>query len=168
MTEERAIPKSTVPSLLEAFRAAFDSPFKVERIAYERGKSTFTVERLVPEDSVTPEDLGSEFLTAYQMIRQHSDLEIQEAVDDPLEAVARAVQTLTARGYKLTMFVCEDRNQLRDWIRRDLRVEDIWQVPLIEDPDAHDAGIFVAGSKAGALVREIEAAVFCRIGASRG
>lgn len=165
MTEERAIPKSTVPALLEAFRESFAAPFKVERLVYERGRPSFTVERLVPEDSLGPEDVGAEFLTPYQMVRQHSDLEVQEPVDDPLEAVGRAVQQLSTRGYRLTMFVCESRDVVRAWMRRDLRVEDIWQVPLVEDPDAHDRGLFVIGSKTGTLIKDIEAAVLCRIGA---
>lgn len=168
MTEERRIPKSTVPVLLETFREAFGSPFKVERLVYERGRPAFTVERLVPEDSLTTQDVGSEFLTAYQMVRQHSDLEIQEPVEDGLEAVARAVQSLTARGFKLTMFVCESREVVREWMRRDLRLEDIWQVPLVEDPEARDSGVFVVGSKSGTLIREIEAAVFCRNEVRRG
>lgn len=162
------IPKSTVQGLLEAFRDAFGAPFKVERLVYERGRSTFTVERLVPEDSLSVADVGNEFLTAYQMVRQHSDLEIQEPAEEPLEAIGRAVQSLSARGFKLTMLICESRELVREWVRRDLRLEDIWQVPLVEDPDMHDNGVFVVGSKSGALIRDIEVAVFCRIEVRRG
>lgn len=164
VSEERPIPRSTVPGLLEAFRDAFASPLRVERLVYERGRPTFVVERLVPEDQVDAEETETEYLTAYQMVRQHGEIEVQEPIDDPLEAIARAVQSLTTRGFKLTMFVCESRDMVRAWLRRDLRVEDIWQVPLVEDPDAHDAGVFVVGSKSGSLIRDVEAAVLCRIG----
>lgn len=165
VSEERAIPRTTVPGLLEAFQDAFSSPFKVERLVYERGRTAFAVERLVPEDAVADGDEHGEgtYLTAYQMIRQHADLDVQEPVAEPLEAVARAVQTLTGRGYDLTMFVCERRELVREWMRRDLRLEDIWQVPLVEDADATDSGVFVVGSKSGTLIRDIEAAVLCRL-----
>ncbi len=163
VTEERAITRNTVPGLLEAFRDAFDAPFKVERIVYERGRTSFSVERLVPEDSLeTPEERG-EMATAFQMIRQHADLDVQEAGADPLESVARAVQALTSRGHKLIMFVCENRDLVRQWLKRDLRLEDIWQVPLYEDPDAQASGVFVVGSKTGTLLRDIEAAIMCPI-----
>ncbi len=163
-TEERTIPRSTVPGLLEAFGDAFRSPFKVEKLVYERGKGAFTVERLVPEADVegSREDVDAAFLTPFQMIRQHAELEIQEPVEDPLEALSRAIQSLTTRGIKLTMFVCDTRSAVRAWLGRDLRVEDIWQVPIHEDPDVHDAGVFVVGSRSGPHLKDIEAAILCR------
>ena len=163
-TEERAIPRNNVGALIEAFRDSFAGPHKVERLVYVRGKPTFTVERLVPADSLPEAEAdGSDFLTPFQMIRQHADLEIQEPIGAPLEAIGRAVQSLTSRGLKLTMFVCESKDIVRSWLGRDLRIEDIWQVPLHEDPDAHEAGVFVVGSKEGALIRDIEAAILCRV-----
>jgi hypothetical protein len=166
VSEEREIPRTTVPGLLEAFQGAFSSPFKVERLVYERGRGAFTVERLLPEDAVAAEDDRGEgdYLTAYQVIRQHAELDVQEPIAEPLEAIARAVQSLTARGFDLTMFVCESRELVRDWLKRDLRPEDIWQVPLVEDADATGSGVFVVGSKSGTLVRDIEAAILCRLG----
>jgi len=163
-TEERAIPRNNVGVLFEAFREAFLGPHKVERLVYVRGRPTFTVERLVPADTLAEGGEGlPDFLTPFQMIRQHADLEIQEPIGAPLEAISRAVQSLTSRGLKLTMFVCESKDVVRAWLGRDLRIEDIWQVPLHEDPDAHESGVFVVGSKEGVLIRDIEAAILCRL-----
>lgn len=131
-------------------------------MVYVRGEEHLQVERMVPEDRM-PEGDDDQFLTAYQMVKQHADLEVQEPVDAPLEAVARAVQSLTSRKYHLTMFVVENREAIRAWLGRDLRIEDIWQVPLVEDPDAHERGLFVCGARTGTMVRDIEAAVFCRM-----
>lgn len=161
VTEERPILRSTVQGLIEAFQDAFQGPTKVEKLVYERGKPTFTVERIVPEAALGGDDMA-QFLTPFQMIRQHAELEIQEPQGSMLEAISRAVQAITTRGAKLTMFVCETREMTRVCLGRDLRVEDIWQVPLLEDPDAHEAGIFVIGSKSGPLLRDIEVAILCR------
>jgi hypothetical protein len=166
VTEERPISRSTVPGLIEAFQDAFRHPYKVELLVYRRGEPTFTVERLVPE-SAQPGKEGAEdgmeqFLTPFQMIRQHAELEIQEPYGLLLEAISRAIQSLTTRGFKLTMFVCSDKALVRK-MGRDLRIEDIWQVPLHEDPDAQDGGVFVVGSKTGSNIRDIETAVMCRM-----
>jgi len=152
-----------VPGLFEAFRDAFQDPIKVEKLVYERGKPSFTVERLVPEATLRASEDQAQFITPFQMIRQHAELEIQEPQDSVLEAISRAVQTITTHGAKLTMFVCETKEMARASLGRDLRIEDIWQVPLHEDPDSHEAGIFVVGSKSGPLIRDIEFAILCRV-----
>lgn len=163
VSEEHPIDGAKVSHLVEAVRSAFDSPMRVERMVYERARPTLTIERLVPEDALG-KDAAPAFLTPYQMVRQHADIEVLEPGDwSPVEAVARAVQSLTSRGYRLTMFVVENREVVREWFGRDLRVEDIWQVPLREDPETREDGLFVVGSKVGALIHEIEAAVLCRI-----
>lgn len=160
MTQECEIPVKTVPGLIDAFRSAFDNPAKVERLIYERGRTSFTVERLVPG---TPEVITEEsgLMTPYQMVRQHGEIDIQDAGADPLHDVARAVQSLTTRGFALTMFVCENKMVVREWLGRDLRLSDIWNVPLAEDPDVEDRGLFCIGSKTGPLVRDAEIAVLC-------
>ena len=84
-------------------------------------------------------------------------------MDSSLEAVAKAVQSLTSRRIRLTMFVAESQEVVREWLGKDLRIEDIWQVPFVADPDAHDQGLFVCGSRVGDMVQDIEAAVFCRM-----
>ena len=162
VSEVIPILRPTVQGLLETFQDVFRGPFKVERLRYVRGEEGVVVERLVPEDrDGVPEN--ESFVTAYQMVKQHADLEVQEPVDTPIEAVAKAVQSLTSRRLKLTMFIAESRGVVREWTGNDLRIEDIWQVPLIEDPDAHDLGLFVCGSRTGDMVQDIEAAVFCRM-----
>jgi hypothetical protein len=162
VTEVVHIPRPTVQGLIEAFRDVFRSPFRVERMRYTRGDEGLVVERLIPEDQVASR-ADSAFLSAYQMVKQHADMEVQEPVAAPVEAIARAVQSLSSRNIKLTMFVVESREAARAWVGKDLRIEDIWQVPLVEDPDALERGLFVCGSRSGNMVQDIESAVFCRM-----
>ncbi len=163
VTESRQIARATVPGLLEAFQDAFRHPYKVELLLYKRGEPTFTVERLVPEASIPKEDGDPTvaFLTPFQMIRQHAELEIQEESSvSLLERISHAVQSLTVRGFKFTMLVCGDKMQLRRATPL-LRVEDVWQVQLYEDPEAPVDKVFVIGSKSGAQLQDIETAVLC-------
>lgn len=161
VSEEVPIPRETVEGLLEATELALRAQFKVQRLLYTRGQKSLVVERRVPEDLLKK---PNDFLTPYQMITQHADVSINDANLEPLHMLAQAVQSLTTEGYKLSMFVCENREVLRRWLGNDLRPEHIWQVPLLEDPDMHDNGLFVVGSTRGSLIQHIEAAVFCRIG----
>lgn len=162
-TEKVPIPRTTVEGLLEAVRDAFSlRGSRVERLRYERGRQELEVERWVASDREPPKD--SEFLTPYSMIVQHAQVDIQEPGLEPLVSMARAVQQLTSERYKLSMIVCESKEVVRRWLGRDLRPEDIWQVPLLEDPDMHENGVFVVGSSRGLFIQDIEAAVFCRIG----
>jgi len=168
VTEERTIQRSTVAGLLEAFAAAFSSPYKVERLLYERGSTVFTVDRRVPAGKTgdrTADDGIVALLTPFQMIRQHADLEDAESdgAESAIETVARAVQSLTSRGHKLTMFVCPNRTMVREWLEKGIRVEDVWQVPLLEDADIRGSHFFVVGSKAGPSLRDVEAAVCCQM-----
>lgn len=167
VTEERPLPRSTVPAFLDAVREAFAGPFKIERLVYERGRPGFTVERSVPEASLGAVEPSSAYLTAYQMVRQHADLDVQELGVNTLESLARAVQSLAHRGFRLTMFVCESKDAVRSWMPGDLRLEDVWGVPVLEDPEARERGVFVVGSRVGPTIREIEGAVLCRLGESR-
>lgn len=163
-SEEIEIPGTTLSGLLTAVRQAVSSsPFKVERLLYSRGKPVITVERLVPED-LAPEPGDDEFLTPYQMVRQHSDIRAVDISNEGLATVARAVQLLTAENYRLTMFVCSNRDFVVRWLGDGLRPDHVWQVPLVEDPDVGFDGIIAVGSTRGNLVSDIEAAVICQIG----
>lgn len=161
VSEKVEIPRATVQGLIEAFRSAFRGP-KVERLVYERGLPYFTVERYDTTWNASQVTETDDFLSAYHMIKQHAELEILDPVGDALESVARAVQSLTSRNFKLIMFVAEGRGAVREWVGKDLRIEDIWQVPLVEDAEAYEHGLFVCGSRTGTMIRDIEAAVFCR------
>jgi len=162
VTETREISPTTVRGLLETIQGVVREQ-RVEKLLYVRGEP-LVVERYVPTPDVQDMADDDAFLTAFQAVRQHADLEIQPLHADPLSALARAVQSLTSRRYKLTMFICSSRDAVRSWLGNDLRIEDIWQVPLVEDFEATGGGVFVCGSASGSsMIRDIEAAVFCRM-----
>lgn len=111
-----------------------------------------------PEVGADPD----QFLTAFQMVRQHAEIEEVEASGDLLRDVAQAVQRLTTQGVKLSMFVCEAKHFVREASTdKHLRIEDVWQVPLHEDPEARGVGLLVVGSQSGPYICDIEVAVKC-------
>ena len=161
LTEETIeLPRRTIAGLLEAIKQAFaiKTP-RVHRFRWTRGAEHLIVERFRPES----EDTQDEFLSPYQMIRQYAQLEIMERKDEPLEMVAEAVQQLTIDGFKVTMLVCPSKEALRRAFHKSLRIDQVWQVPLYEDPDIDHEGVFVVGSTRGDMLRDIEAAVFCKM-----
>ena len=160
--------KTTIHELVASMRVVFaaDRP-RVERMLYERGRPLL-VERFGPPRSdgageETPDVLDA-FLTPYQMVRQHADLDVQEDAFFPLEALARAAQSLAERDCTPSMLVCRRGSDVRTWTKAlaGLRVEDIWQIPLIEDPEVDPERVYLAGSASGRkMIRDITAAVQC-------
>lgn len=161
-SEEIEIATTTLRGLLDAVRTAFNNPLRVERLNYTRGNPRLIVERLVPEG--TEQNRDDPFLTPYQMVRQHADVRVVDLSDEGLTTLSRAVQLLSVENYRLTMFVCSNRDFVSRWLGHGLRPDQVWQVPLIEDPDIEFDGILAIGSTRGNLIRDIEAAVVCKIG----
>lgn len=162
-SESYPLEKTTVAGLLDAIRAAFaDRSGKIERLTYARGTPSLTVERLVPPAEGSVE--SSEFVTPFQMVRQHADIGIHESTGDPLADLAGAVQQLATDGYRLSMFVCTDKDRLTQWLGHRLRAGQVWQVPVFEDPELDLDGVFAVGSTRGRFLKDVEAAVFCKMG----
>ena len=168
-TETIALPKRTQAALLNTISAAFQVP-RIERIAYVREDMTVTIERYVPQrsdESGSDPELTTGLLTAWQMVRQHADLDVLPCLGDThLVAVARAAARLHRQhSVPVTMLITSSREIADLWVHPagefDLSV--VFGVPLVLDADAPADGVIVAGSRISDMVKDIEAAVFCRM-----
>jgi len=153
--------RHTINGLLEVIRATLRKGPKVARIQYIRGEDLI-VERDLPAKEDVDGD-GSGFITPYQVIRQHAQVAIQEPEFSPIESVCRAVQQLHEDGYALTAIVALNRNAVRDWVGKSVRLQILFRAPLLEDPETPEGCVFICGSKMGDMVSDIEYAVLCRL-----
>jgi hypothetical protein len=143
--------------LCEAIVGLFKRPDKPTRILYTKGEGLL-VERTVPESKV-PED--SPFVTPYQMVRQHAEVEIIES-GTPAEMLCRAATAMAARDYQATMFIARSRDVVDRWFT-DGRVDVILRLPFFEDTDCPEGFLVLAGSQTGVMMAQIEYAVLCRM-----
>lgn len=159
VTETLPISRPTVTGLLETFQEAFRGKDKPVRVLYSKG------EDLLVERSVMREEGDSEspFLTAYQMVRQHSELEIQEIKGSPLLAACTAVQDLRDQKSPLTFVVVFSYEALSSWLPKDVDLEKLFGVNLFADPEAPEDCIFFCGSSISPMIRDVEKAICCRM-----
>jgi len=158
VSESVEVPRPSVQSLLEVIKQLFASPNKPIRFLYIKGEP-LVVEKGVPESKL---DEDNPFITAFQMVRQHAEVQIIEAEVKPLEQVCRAAIQLSEREYSPTMFVVSNREALDKWFTFG-RAEHLFRIPVIEDPECPDDFLIMCGSQSGRMLSQIEYAVFCRM-----
>lgn len=151
--------------LMEIIGTAFRAKYKVNRLQYIRGEEHIAVERLVPEDEVPEAQKDNTYLTAFEMARQHAELfdELeQKDGEDILRLIARAIQHLAINGFTATAFLVQTRVGIADFVGRDISLDMVWHIPLIEESELDSNVLLITGSRTSSLIRDIEAAVFCR------
>ena len=156
--EHIKLQRSTVLGLCEAIVQAYQGQNKPVRLFYAKGEDLL-IERLVPESQVQGD---GQFVTAYQMVRQHAEVQILENESSPVEQLCKAAMSLAERDYEATMFVAASRAAMDKWFsigRADL----IFRIPLVEDPDCPPNFLILCGSQSGRMMSQIEYAVFCRM-----
>jgi len=158
VSERVAIPRPTIQGLFEAIRTAFSMDHGVSRLQYTKGEPLI-VERIIPASSV-PKD--SSFVTPYQMVRQHAEIEILEPTETPIEAVCKAMDLLAEEGYSPTYLVTLQRREVRQWFQAG-RIDLLLRLPFAEDGECPEGLLFVCGSQSGPLMGQIEYAVACRM-----
>ena len=158
VSETLTIPRPTIQALLEVIKSAFRGEYGVSRLQYTKGEP-LVVERVVPT-SQTGAD--SPFITPYQMVRQHSEIEILEPLDTPIEAVCKAMELLAEEGHSPTYLVTLQRVAVRKWFRAG-RIDHLLRLPFAEDEECPEGLLFICGSKSGPLMSQIEYAVACRM-----
>ena len=159
VSEVIPVPRQTVPGLMEAFQAAFSGNDKPVRILYCRGED-LQVERSVLS---IPPDKQDAFITPYQMIRQHSELEIQEIIDSPLLACCAAVQELRSQGFDMAGIVVAQEAALKSWLPDGVDLAQLFGVELHVDPDTPEGCLFFFGSQVSGMIRDIEKSICCRM-----
>ena len=158
VTETLAITRPTVTGLMETFELAFRGKNKPVRVLYSKGEDLL-VERAVFQD----EDLEDPFLTPYQMIRQHADLEIQEVIEEPLLASCQAVQELRSDNAPLQFVVTPSYEELKEWLPDGVDFSKLFGVEVFADADAPEGCLFFCGSSASPMIRDVEKAICCRM-----
>jgi len=159
-TENIPIPRQTVAGLVEVLQAVFSDRTrgKPVRVLYTKGEE-LQVERSVTK-SEFPED---PFLTPYEMIRQHAELEILEAGKDQMAMSCKAAQRIGEEGYDLKSIVCRNKEEITAWFPQEFKIQHIFRVPVYEDPDCPEGCLFFCGSRVSEMIRDIEYAVLCRM-----
>jgi hypothetical protein len=159
VSEEIPLPRETVQGLCEVIRSAFKGPDKPVRILYTKGEA-LVVERTVTEKKAKAED---QFLTPWEMVRQHADVEIREVAEDPLRMMCQATTSLVDKGFVPTMLVASNRAEVDSWFGADVKLDAVLRLPFLEDADCPPHSILFCGSKTGEMVQHIEHAVLCRM-----
>jgi len=158
ITEVIPISRPTVTGLIETFRTAFTGKDKPVRVLYIKGEDLI-VERTV----LTTDSPGEDpFLTPYQMVRQHSELEIQEAAP-ALIACCRAAQEIRKQGFDLTGIVSRSPEEVNAWLPEELDLGKTFGVEVFIDPECPEGCLFFCGSSSSPMIRDIEKSILCRM-----
>jgi len=164
VSESLDLPRHTVPALLEVLEGVFRSEDKPSRVLYTRGEPL-----LVERNVLVPEEGEDFFLTPYEMVRQHADLEIwPESGGDrsPVLNVLHAVQSLR-NNTDLTFLVCSSRRGLDGWIANGasdpIVIGKTLGVSVLEDPDCPPGCVFICGSRRSSMIRDVEYSIMVRM-----
>lgn len=157
VSESVPLNRPTVQALCEAITSLFRGRDKPIRILYTKGEGLL-VEKMVPESLVPAE---STFLTPYQMVRQHAEVEILESLP-PAQMLCRAAMALADKGHAPTLILSRDRDVVDRWFPEG-RIDTILRLPFFEDLDCPEGYVVLAGSQTGEMLGQIEYAVMCKL-----
>jgi hypothetical protein len=158
VSETVVLQRNTVEGLLDTIKEEFSSKEKPIRLVYTKN------EPLIVDRRVREELAGQGVtVTAYQMVRQHSDIDITESIENPVRAVAKSVQRLSDKDHKLIALVTNNKVDLYSWFDDEIRPEKMLNTQLIEDPDCPENCLFICGSKSGLSIKDIEISLLCRM-----
>ena len=159
VSETIPLPRNTVEGLIETWQEVFSSKeSKPFRVVYSKN------EPLVVDRRVRSEMAGQGIqVSAYEMVRQHSDIEIVDEVSNPIRCLAKAAQAMSNRDAKLVCLVTNNKFEAYAWFDEEIRPEKMLNTVLIEDPDCPDNCLFVCASKSGSSIKDIEYATLCRM-----
>ena len=160
VSETIPLSRNTVEGLLETLKEVFstrEDSSKPIRIVYNKN------EPLVVDRRIRQELAGGISVSAYQMVRQHSDIEIIEETDNPVRTVARAAQKLSNRDVKVVCVVVNNKMDVYEWFDKELRPEKMLNTKIVEDPECPESCLFLCGSKSGGSIKDIEFSILCRM-----
>ena len=161
VTVSQTIPlvRNTVEGLVETIQEVFSAKgSKPFRLVYSKNEP-LVVDRRIRQELAG----GGVTVSAYQMVRQHTDVDIAEHHEDPVRHVALAAQFLTNREVNIVCLVANNKFDVYQWFDKQLRPEKIMNTILIEDPDCPENCLFICGSKTGKSIKDIEYSTLCRM-----
>jgi len=159
VSETVPLTRPTVEGLVETIQEVFaNKDSKPFRIVYAKN------EPLVVDRRVRQELAGEGVsVSAYQMVRQHTDIDIADHNDDPVRALGLATQALSNKDASLVCLITNNMFDLYSWFDAKLRPEKMINTKLIEDHECPEGCLFVCGSKSGYSIKDIEYAILCRM-----
>ena len=159
VSETVELHRNTVEGLIDTIKEVFSvKGSKPIRIVYNKN------EPLVVDKRIRKELAGMDSLvSAYQMVRQHSDIEIVDSVSDPIRTVALASQSLSQKTAKLVCLVTNNMFDTYTWFDSELRPEKMLNTEIIEDPECPEGCLFLCGSRSGISIKDIEYSVLLRM-----
>lgn len=160
VSESVPLHRNTVEGLIDTIKEVFsvgDAGSKPTRIVYCKN------EPLIVDRRVRQELASNGMVSAYQMIRQHSDIQIVEDSDNPVRTVAKASQDLSNKDIRLVCLVVNNRMDCYQWFDSELQPEKVLNTKIIEDPECPEDCLFLCGSKSGQSVKDIEYSILCRM-----
>ena len=159
VSETVPLTRNTVEGLIETIKEVFSSKeSKPFRLVYAKNEP-LVVDRRIREE------LAGQGVTvsAYQMIRQHTDIDIPELHEDPVRAVALSVQELSGKDATVVCLVTNNKFDAYSWFDKKIKPEKMINTKLIEDPECPENCLFICGSKSGSSIKDIEYSVLCRM-----
>lgn len=159
VSETIPLTRHTVEGLIDTIKEVFSNkdnkPF---RIVYAKNEP-LVVDRRVRQELAS----DGVSVSAYQMIRQHTDIDMAEVFDSPVRSLGMAVQALSNRDAKVVCLVTNNMFDVYSWFDPKIRPEKMINTKLIEDPDCPEQCLFVCGSKTGLSIKDIEFSILCRM-----
>lgn len=158
VSETVPLRRNTVEGLIDTIKEVFsDKDRKPVRLVYNKN------EPLIVDRRIRKELAGDSMVTAYQMVRQHSDIEIVETSADPVRTLAKAAQSLSQKLAKTVCIVVNNKFTAYAWFDSELRPERMLNTIIIEDPECPDDCLFLCGSTTGMSVKDIEFSILLRM-----
>ena len=158
VSETIPLARNTVEGLIETIQEVFSSKdSKPFRLVYAKN------EPLIVDRRIRKELAGGVSVSAYEMVRQHSDITIQDAHEDPVRAVALAAQSLALRDASVVCLVTNNMFEAYKWFDAVIRPDQMLNTRMVEDPECPEACLFICGSKSGSSIKDIEYSTLCRM-----
>lgn len=163
VTVSETIPlhRNTVEGLVDTIKEVFstkEDSSKPIRIVYNKNEP-LVVDRRVRQELAG----GGISVSAYQMVRQHTDIDIVDPTEDTIRVLASAAQAFSDKDIKIVCLVVNNKFDTYMWFDKVLRPEKMLNTKLIEDPECPEGCMFLCGSKSGASIKDIEFSILCRM-----
>ena len=158
VSETVELRRNTVEGLIDTIKEVFaDKDSKPVRLVYNKN------EPLIVDRRIRKELAGATMLTSYQMVRQHSEIDIIDSVEDPVRTLAKAAQSLSQKRAKTICIVVNNKFTAYAWFDSELRPEKMLNTAIVEDPECPEDCLFLCGSSSGFSVKDIEYSVLLRM-----
>lgn len=159
VSETIPLPRNTVEGLIDTLKEVFSSKeAKPFRVVYSKNEPLI-VDRRIRQELAG----GGISVSAYEMVRQHTDIEIIEQTENPIRMLAKASQSLSNKDCKLICIIANNKFEAYSWFDSEIRPEKMLNTLFVEDPECPEECLFLCASKSGSSIKDIEYSILCRM-----